>query len=192
MKNPFQQIKKNRKKMLLRYISRAFATGSTFRMLRSKHKSDWFRSKLQEVLRDGRALARNMTDEHFDGHLIEAIRRLRKATGRREKERISFGHAAKLINLYVKALALHRDVIPNGIAKKIRKHAHVPLDRIILKRAMKDFPNCVSALGIKRNTGVGQISEEQYKGLQSLLRGAARKEGMEPLAYDLWWADRDE
>jgi len=104
--------------------------------------------------------------------------------------KICFGHAAKLVNLYVKALVSRRDVLSTRNANHIAKYAHVPLDRIMLKRVLHDFPEVNSGKAIKRNMAIKDLNEKQYKLIQDKIRVCADNVGMKPLDYDLWWAVR--
>jgi len=192
VKTPFAKIKRNYRAFQLKYVSRAFATSSTLRMLR-KWKHDDIRELMRTSLGNCRVLYRSNSQPRFDRDLkslIDSVRKKSRHFKRKQHRKICFGHAAKLVNLYIKALVSRRDVLNPRNANHIAKYAHVPLDRIVLKRVLQDFPELDSKKAIKRNMAIKDLDEEHYTVIQEKIRVSAHKVGMKPLDYDLWWAVR--
>jgi hypothetical protein len=179
-----QAIKRNYQSYLVHWVSRTFAGSGTFRMLRGR-KSDAVRKWMRREVYDGRDQSCLRSQAQYDSCLKRLIKKLCQKRGLR------FGHAAKLMNLYVKELLSRREVLAARDFRQLWKHAHVPLDRIVFDSFRCDFPECAHEIGLAKHPSIKSLSERQYDEIQDLIRTAARREGLPAIAYDLCWAIRE-
>lgn len=67
------------------------------------------------------------------------VRNLRKAV---DDKKVTYGRVAKIVNIYLKTAY----IIPNKGKSELTKYIHPPIDRVLLKNLMKEFPD----IGIKK------------------------------------------
>lgn len=139
---------------------------------------------MRKEVGDGRDLSRLRSQVKYDVCLNRLTEKLRK------DRRLCFGHAAKLMNLYVKELLSRSEVLGNRASRHLLKYAHVPLDRIILDSFGDDFPECAHEIGLAKHPSIKSLSEKKYNQIQDSIRTAAHREGLPAIAYDLCWAIR--
>ncbi len=183
--NPFALIREKRPKLMVRFISKTFATGSTFRMLRGV-RAQSVRRWLVEHMSDCAELSKIRERKAYDRTAMSVMRRLQESVGGAKK--LPFGHAAKLVNLYVKEATSRRELLSDRQAQIIRRWAHVPIDSIILNGFRHDFPRHAESIGVKRNLPIKALTPKQHSQVQELLRKKAFEEKCNPLDYDLLWA----
>lgn len=182
--NTLRAIKHNYRRYLIHWTSRTFASSSTFRML-PRGKSEAVKEWLREEVGDGRDLSRLPNQNRYDSYLKRLIKKLCLNEG------LCFGHAAKLMNLYVKALLTRREILSPRDFRQMCKHAHVPLDRIVFDSFWHDFPKCAEKIGLRRHPSIKSISEQEYDQIQDTIRTAAHQERLPAIAYDFCWAIRE-
>jgi hypothetical protein len=149
-------------------------------------KAERIREWLVKHLGDCSGLTRFKTRTAYDQALTKIIRKLQRSMGPRNK--LAFGHAAKLVNLCVKAAISSREPLTWRQARSIRRWAHVPVDGIILTQVRIDFPECAAVIGIRRGAAIKDLSAQQHSAMQALLRQKAQQAKCDPLDYDLLWA----
>jgi hypothetical protein len=181
--NTLKTIKDNYHQYLVYWVSQTFAGSGTFRML-PRGKSTSIRKWMRKEVGDGRDLSCLRSQEKYDVCLNRLTEKLSK------EERLCFGHAAKLMNLYVKELSSRSEVLGNTDSRHLLKHAHVPLDRIILDSFGHDFPECAHKIGLAKHPSIKSLSQKKYNQIQDSIRAAARTVGLPSIAYDLCWAIR--
>ena|SRR5579859_2919690 len=181
MKDAFREIKENRKSLTIRWVSRTFAGPNTFRML-PKGKAEKARQFLTEHVSDGQSLGAASNQPAYDRRHRQIVARMQKSC------RLPFGHAVKLLDLYVKELATRRGVISENLSKRIYRFAHVPVDRIILDNVRHDYPEASKPLTLRK--ALKRMSLSEYEEIQAFLRDRANLSGSSVLDYDLRWADR--
>ncbi len=192
MRNPFEEIKKNHKRFLLKWVSRTFAGQAIFRIF-EKHSAEKIRDILLRLIVDGKSLVRATSCDDYDNKLhtvVLAVRSGVKTNKRQGFGKPSFGQAAKVVNLYVKELVSRPGVIHERDRQRLFKRAHVPLDNIVLDNAWNDFRAQLVRRGLQSKPTLKKLKRREYDIIQQVLRDEARKEGMSPLSYDLVWALR--
>jgi len=108
-------------------------------------------------------------------------------------EKPSFGHKAKIVSLYFKAVLTEREPLDNETAHRVRPWFHVPLDNIVLNWIMAHFGADLAKQGVGRdNLRLSTLRERDYRIVQQLLRSKAEEAQVPPIWYDDLWADRDE
>jgi hypothetical protein len=185
---PFGEIKSNLDRLYGQWVMFSFAGGSTFRMF-----ADF--SKVREFLRTNTdRLIRHQTAKRYDRTIRDLASQFRRSGIRcSDKSRPRFGHAVKVLNLYVKQYCSMPCFMRADKLKKahmLLRRAHVPLDRIVLKRIWRDFQSELEENGIKRIPKLKTLREEQYVAIQAILRKEAGKQNLPAVSYDLLWADR--
>lgn len=105
----------------------------------------------------------------------------------RAGSRPTFGHKAKIVSLYFKALLTEREPVKLAVARKVGKWFHIPLDNIVLKRVHEHFGK---ELKMKRRLRLKTLRKPKYVSILQLLRKKARKVGVPPIWYDDFWAMR--
>ncbi|HEV3218996.1 MAG TPA: hypothetical protein VGZ48_04450 [Candidatus Acidoferrales bacterium] len=197
--DPFDALIQNRAAAASGWAARTFATGSTFRIFQKK-TSKKARKMLVQRIGDGERLVRGKHRDFYTLSLVAQIEWFRNhvRTNRRMKnKRPNFGQAAKLTNLYVKALlGLPSELLHHK--RKLEKSAHVILDNVVLKRmwgsrriGIGPFKNEMEKAGFNKLPTLRELGKKDYLTLQGILATAARKRGVAPILYDYVWAERD-
>jgi hypothetical protein len=194
MQNPYSRIGPAQSRIAADWAARNFATGSTFRMFK-KGESSKIREFLKKRVNDGRELAKldeSRYDEEING-LVRQIQRRFRCNKRMHHRRPNFGQAAKVVNLYIKALLLLPHYILRFDKTNLEKHAHVILDGIVLDLIWGRYPSEVyfrNELKKKsfRKPQLRSLKKKQYFIIQRLLRTAASGQKIPPIAFDFFWA----
>jgi hypothetical protein len=182
MIDPFDQLKRSKANLSVRCVSRTFAVGSTYRMLRGTG-AETIRCFFREQVGAGERLVSCRGPKDYDKRLREVTARLMRTC------RLCFGHASKLANLYFKELATRRGVLSTAAARRLYGNAHVPIDRRILTKLRQDFPKERIIQEIPAGLTLRSLNKHQYAGIQSFLRVRAKQKGLSALDYDLWWGE---
>jgi hypothetical protein len=181
MKDPFREIRENRRSLAIKWVSRTFAGPNTFRVL-PKGKAEKARRSLIENVGDGRNLRTARDEGEYDRTHRQIVARMGKTC------RLPFGHAVKLVNLYVKELVTRRGVISESLSRRIYRFAHVTVDRVILDRLRHDYPEESKPLALRKT--LKSMNQSEYDEIQAFLRDRAKPSGSPALDYDLRWAER--
>src|SRR5690242_18285612 len=171
----FDEVNQHQHKFLIRWVSQTFLQPNTARMLR-KIKAAAVRDLLHESMTDCTALA-ECDEASFDRMWNRRVRRL--------ENHMPFGHAAKLVDLYVLTAVNLQGLLSDKDAQKLRRLAHCPIDRWVLKKLFDEFPNKMKQLkGIRKNIALKKINRQQYFQLQRVLRERATKSHCVPLDFN--------
>ena len=186
--SPFAEIKRNLDERYDEWVLLTFVGGPTFRMF-----ADF--SEVGEFLRkEGPRLVNARNQEKYDKAIFAIANRFchSKIRSSHNKERPRFGHAVKVLNLYVKHYGFCLAALGARQAKRAERllgHAHVPLDRIVLKSIWCDFRDLLEADDIRKIPRLNKMSPEEYRSIQLILREQARKERVPAILYDFRWSE---
>ena len=180
MSSLFESLTSERRhKFLILSVSQNFLQPNTARMLRHV-KAGWVRMQLRKSIGDCKRLA--TSDQR-------AFERLWQNNVQRLGRRVPFGHAAKLVDLYIKTAVSQRDLLDGRQVRLVSRYAHCPIDSRVLKQLWRDFPTEMRRLGIRKNIPLKRIKRKQYDDIQDLLRRNAKGAACVPLDYDFAYLD---
>jgi hypothetical protein len=196
--NPFNAVIKRRAEISAQWAKRVFATSSTFRMF-DGGQSAKMRELLVKEIGDGSRLAKAKNEREYSRTLRHTIRRFQrrfKMNRNASRRPPGFGQAAKVVDLYVKALTqLPSRLLPHKI--RLEKYAHVALDNVVMghmwgsARRPGLFKEAMKGKGFHRRPKLSKLTREDYSTLQQVVANAARQQGLSPILYDYIWALRD-
>ena len=126
--------------------------------------------------------------EYFEQALNKLARRIKRTNPENLNPKIypgyKWGHATKILCLFLHDLVMHRDYFNDVTASRLVGFLYVPIDGIVMKRLKK--------LGIR--LGFSQIKQiDNYKtfyDVQKMLGQAAQKVGVPRIWFDDNWGDR--
>ena len=179
----FGQIRENRTEFQLKWILRTFAGGNTYRFLPKRFGAHKVRERIEAFVQDGK-LDHVRNQRSFNSFRKQLTERLMRKSG------LGFGRSVKLVDLFIKEASSRRGVLQDQRAEQIAAWANVPVDRVILDRLWKDYPQILQAAKITRSTAIKDLKRRQYHTLQTGLKNEARKEQMKAIDYDLYWSNR--
>lgn len=134
------------------------------------------------------SLNRQGFEAWFDAQLERVSKELRKlnAENVRLQPGLKWGHAAKVLALYVRDLVAHSRYFDDRIARRIEPWLYVPVDGIVIRRLRR--------LGIRFGfSEIRQInSRAKFLRVQECMGAAAAKAGVPRVWFDDNWADRQE
>jgi hypothetical protein len=97
---------------------------------------------------------------------------------------LKWGHATKVLNIYLRELVEHVRFYPDATAYELRTHLHVPIDGVLIDR-MRELDVPVPSRTIK-----GIANREMYRTFQQTIKEAADTVGVPPVWFDDNWAER--
>lgn len=95
-----------------------------------------------------------------------------------------WGHATKILSIFVRDLVLKSDYFSPGDARRIARFLYVPIDSIVMKR----LRNLGITLPFSKIKDID--SREKFYGVQETLAPAAKKAGVPRVWFDDNWGDR--
>ena len=136
--NPFQEIKRNHRMCVVTHLAQAAFNSTTYRIF-GKGSGEKLREFVMNNIGDGRrfAFGRNFEREH--AKLVRLFPRTIHLNANAKHRKPSFGHKAKVIDLYLKTLYCQREPLNAATAKRLGQRLHVPLDNIVLKSVWDEF-----------------------------------------------------
>lgn len=173
---------------------------TTWRMFK-KGESKKIKEFLIRHIGDGRRLARCRGQREYDAKLARLILRFCDSfhmNSKMKHRRPGFGHASKVINLYVKHLLLVPEYLRPYKMRSLESHAHVPLDKWVLRRIWGykkkrgDFRDKLENSLRHRPPTLNTLEEDDYRLIQRALANAPRKKPIPTIAYDYFYAVRPE
>lgn len=180
MNGLFESLTSERRhKFLIQSVSQNFLQPNTARMLRHV-KADWVRMQLRKSIGDCKRLA--TSDQG-------AFERLWRNNVQKLGRRMPFGHAAKLVDLYIKTAINQRYLLTTQDTELLSQCAHCPIDSRVLKRLWHEFPEKMAVSNLRRNMPLKAIKPKQYQKIQQLLRGEACRFRCVALDYDFAYLD---
>ena len=101
----------------------------------------------------------------FDDHHRRWCRSICRHLKSAQVEGVSYGRAAKLVNVYLKSMV----VLPD-LSSEVASYVHPPIDRILLQSVAKDPEVSTERSRALRNTSWTKLSEAEYFDLISMLK----------------------
>ena len=197
---PYDELRSKRAEISREWASRTCAAGSTFRIF-AKRESPRIKEFLIREIGDGSKLARCGDASAYENALRSIIHKLRRRTKTNRKmkhRRPNFGQAAKVVNLYVKALLQLPDYLLPYNKRKLEEYAHVALDSQILGRMWGrkgkpgHFQKELISAGIKKRPVLSNLKDEhEYSKIQKVLADSCSTRAIPRIAYDYYWALRE-
>jgi hypothetical protein len=196
MGNPYIRFKRLKKEAILQNVARACLAPSMIRIFR-KGAKELLHQFLLKAGRDRHLIAAK-SQLAFDRALGVWIRKFPRKI-RRSKGKVTYGHKAKVLDVFLKELVERRHGLPAAQARNIEQWLHVPIDSLVHEYFWdrnKGFCRVVKkeceAL-TERNTRLAVLEKNEYKCLQEFLRKQARAAHTEPIWLDYWaWSVRKE
>lgn len=168
--------------------ARVVLAPSVVRVFRKK-TNDRLRAALAKI--DASELAAMRAADEFERWYetrLDGLARLIKATNARN-ERIlpgyKWGHAAKVLSLFVGELVLHSRYFPDAVVRRLAPWLYAPIDRTALKHLRR-----LGLTGLGR--GIKDIdSRAKFQTIQRALGCAAQRAGVPRVWFDDMWLRRD-
>ncbi len=189
MKNAFSTLRARQSQIAAEWTVKTFATGATYRIFKKKQKGD-IESFLKKKLGDGHRLA-SLTARAYDKELERLIWNFQlrfKCNLRMNHVRPHFGQAAKIINLYIKQLLLFPQYLLPYDKKKLEINAHIILDGKILRQVNDNLKRELIEQGLVKRPQRRTLFKKEYFVIQNVIRVAAKRAKIPPIAYDFLWA----
>jgi len=182
--NPFHDIRHSHGKCVLMHLAQAAFNNTTFRIFR-KGSSGRLREFVTDKIGDGRRFTSRRDFEMEHAKLLRQFPRAIRLNANTRYRKPSFGHKAKVIDLYLKILFIQREPLDAATAKRLGKRLHVPLDNIVLKSVWKDFSQQLEATGVaKRDLSLSKLSKKHYRTIQETIASHAKQAGTVAILYD--------
>lgn len=126
--------------------------------------------------------------QFFEERLNRLARKIRTTNPENVNPRIypgyKWGHATKILCLFLNDMIVHRDFFATATANKLVHFLYVPIDSLVMKR--------LKQLGI--TLGFSQIKQiatkKAFYSVQDMLGEAARRVGVPRIWFDDNWGDR--
>lgn len=132
----------------------------------------------------------NQFDDFHSKFVNEVITEIRTNRG----ELASYGQAQKPVNVFLKVLVDWANLPDRGIANRIRRFLHVPLDKLLMSNFKKEFPkdfeNEIKPKYVKKNVlpqnifSLSKIDKRIYWAWQKAFRRLCSDK---PLLLDVMW-----
>ena len=187
LKNEYERIKENHLQALRRTAARVVLGASVVRVFRPGTKQDML-NVLERT--DIEGLRRLTSQRQFTKWFETELRLLAAAIRRKNRDnaRINpgykWGHATKILTLYVRDLVLSSRYFSDGQARRMSGWLCSPIDSVVIKRLRK--------LGVRLPfASIKQIDTRQkYYAVQDMLNDAAARVGVPRVWFDDNWGDR--
>lgn len=190
LRTEFQRIKREHQKALVKNSARAILGASVIRVF-DKGAKDKLRQALERLPIADLTKHRGEEDyrKWFDLSLSKVSKVLKECSPPSERSRIypgyKWGHAAKVLNLFVREVVENKRYFTSKQAAVIRFWLHVPIDSRVIER--------LRHLGVNLPfDNIKQIcTRRMYYEVQDLLKRAADAESVPRVWFDDVWAMRD-
>ncbi|MGH8225224.1 MAG: hypothetical protein ACRER1_03600 [Gammaproteobacteria bacterium] len=187
LNNEFQRIKKQHSKALRKTAARVVLGPSVMRVY-ARGTRDALLPFLPKL--DVDMIAQFKSQEQFSSWFDGHVDRIAKVVDRcnpcnpRIRPGLKWGHATKIMALYVRDLVLSSRYFSDAEAAKISPYLHVPIDSIVIDRLRK--------LGVQLPfTMIKEIdTREKFYGVQKALASAAFAHNIPRVWFDDNWGDR--
>ncbi len=139
-----------------------------------------------ELLKTNSQKAFNIWHKKQVAKVKKCLIRCNKESKRFDKDEQLFGHAAKILNLFLSHLVLYSAYFSQHVIIKTKYFLHVPLDR-----------NVFSAIGVdeslKAPTSIKSLKSKTYYLIQDAIRESAAKSDLPAIYFDeyAWTKDDD-
>ncbi len=185
----FREIKRRHREALKKTAARVVLGPSVMRVYR-KGTTDALRPVLAEVPID--ELGRVRDQKHFSAWFDSQVHRITGVIARRNRNNprihpgLKWGHATKIMALFVRRLVLTSQYFPYRRARRLSFFLHCPIDGVVMLRLKK--------LGIRlRFKKIKDIDRRaKFYQVQKMLGRASAQCGVPRVWFDDNWGDRQE
>jgi hypothetical protein len=173
---------------ILKIAARSVLGSSVIRVFNGESKEKLL-DYLQKINVDDLLRLRDQTDykSWFETHLSKLSQEIKKTnpTNTNIFPGYKWGHATKILNLYIREVVEYKRYFRESEAAKIRKWLYVPIDSQVMKK--------IRALGytLPFNKIKDIDTAKKFYGVQDLLGRAASAVNVPRIWFDDVWADRD-
>lgn len=185
LEDKFKLIKQNHKKALQKTAARVVLGSSVMRVFRAGTKS-----KIQPILGNIdidvlRAIKNETKFKNWFSKCLAPIVRIINDTNR-ENNKVGngYGHATKILTLYVREMVLNSRYLTDKEVQRIEKFLYTPIDSV----AMEALRKAGEKLPFKR---IKEITEKNFHQLQERIGEAAAKVGAPRVWFDDVWGMRE-
>lgn len=184
----FRRIAGEHRMALRARFARANLGASVIRVFASGTKPGLLRVLRELPVDDLRRLERSGFRAWYRRQLEKVARELRKRNrdNVRLQPGLKWGHAAKVLSLYLRDIVLHSRYFPDATARRVERWLYVPVDGIVIRR--------LKELGVELPFGsIREIdTAAKFELVQGRLDRAARSARVPRVWFDDIWADREQ
>lgn len=185
--NEFKRIKKNHRRAIRIGAARGVPGPSVMRVYNKGTKEALF-SVLCEI--DIDELVKISGQEEFKQWFEKELSKLTKVIKSHNTKNfrinpgLKWGHATKILNLYVRAIVLNSRYFSDAQVKRIREWLYIPIDSVVIKR--------LNSVGISLPfKQIRQIDKaEKFYSVQEKLGEVAQEIGVPRVWFDDNWGNR--
>lgn len=184
----FDRIRREHPAAIRKRIIRACLGGSVIRVFAQGTKPGLVRVLERLPVDDLPTLDRTAFEAWYSVQLERVARELRKlnAGNPRLQPGLKWGHAAKVLSLYLRDLVSHTRYFDDRTAQRLESWLHVPVDRIVIRR-LRNLGVCFDFRGIREID-----SQAKFLQVQQCLEAVAAPMGVPRVWFDDNWADRQD
>lgn len=188
LKKEYEDISKNHRSSLLKIAARSVLGSSVIRVFDRESKEKLL-NYLKRINVDDLLQLRDQTDykSWFETHLSKLSQEIKKTNPNNTNifPGYKWGHATKILNLYIRGVVEYKRYFRESDAAKIRKWLYVPIDSLVMKK--------IRDLGY--NLPFDKIKDidtaKKFYEVQELLGQAASAVNVPRIWFDDVWANRD-
>jgi hypothetical protein len=188
LEKEFLRIKSAHRKALKNTASRSVLGPSVMRVYARGTRNALMPVLAEEIDIDALTAIRHQEafSRWFDTQLGRVARAIRPLNSRNDRiaPGAKWGHASKILTLFVRDLVLRSRYFTDKDARKISRFLHAPIDSIVIKRLRKLRVH----LPFSRIKDID--SRKKFYDVQESLASAARKAGIPRVWFDDNWGDR--
>ena len=189
LKNEFKRIGGNHRDSILNTAARVTPGASVARIFEEGTKKELV-PVLKNINMDQLLKLKNQKDYKvwFEANLKDISRVIKKTNPNKRSKRsiypgYKWGHAAKILNLYVREVVENRHYFSEAQVRRIRDWLYVPIDSKVMRRLRE----------LKMDFDFKKINEIKsrkiFYGVQDLLARAAKRAGVPRVWFDDIWGN---
>ena len=187
LRGEFVRIKRDHKPAMVQTAARAVLGSSVIRVFERETKIHLQRFLVQIPVDEvGRLANQQQYKQWFETHLETLAGEIkgRNPNNSRIFPGYKWGHAAKVLNLFIRDVVLHTRYFPDGVVNRVSPWLYSPVDGIIIGR-LQELGQKLPFSRIKEI----DCSEKFYQ-VQDLLADAAKEADIPRVWFDDNWGDR--
>ena len=181
----FKELQADERHAMLARQTKAMLGPSVVRVFKKDTKKDVAPALLKlDLLRLERCREQGQFDQFYFSALnkVDAAVLIRNSKNRRIGKGHKWGHAAKVLSLYLRGVVLHTRYFDDKTAGRLKKWLYVPVDRVVIK-ALRQCDVKLPARSIK-----GIDSKAKFLKFQKPLTIAAEQAHAARLVFDDVWS----
>lgn len=184
----FRRLKNEHREALRNTVARSVTGPSVMRVYKGGTKQALMPVLAEQIEIDALTEIRDQSafSDWYDAQLNYVVRAITPLNDGNTRifPGVRWGHATKILSLFVRDLVLRSDYFSHTNAKRISPFLHVPIDSIVMKRLRE--------LGVAMPfSKIRDIDKRaKFYAVQEILIPAARKAGIPRVWFDDNWGDR--